>query len=180
MAPGKRDAVVKNFLKIETSTNLTDPRNISPRSDEFLCVIGPTIAAIEHRLCAAPFLVKGIDCHARDRKLSSGHRPLSSFSHFVETDYSRFDLSISLEYLQDVETVFLTANADEQFRNCYFLAFQTTGVNEIGLSYRVTGTRCSGDAHTSIANGLINHFNTWLVFQNLPPNSWVSFHEGDE
>lgn len=180
MGLDERKAVVKNFLKIETSTNNTDPRNISPRSDEFLCVVGPYISALEHRFGNLPFLVKGLSISARDVKMTSG-RGLQHYSHYIETDYSRFDMSISLEYLQDVENVFLTGCFDDRMYDyCFEMAMRTRGVSDIGLAYEVLGTRCSGDAHTSIGNGLINYFNTWLAFENLPGSSWASYHEGDD
>lgn len=176
-----RKAVVKNFLKIEVSTTGTDPRNISPRSDDFLCIIGPYISAIEHRLGDLPFLVKGLDITSRDSKMNNTGRGLHHYPVYYETDYSRFDMSISLEYLQDVENVFLTSCFDDPLLDlCFELAMKTKGVSDIGLAYEVLGTRCSGDAHTSIGNGLINRFNTWLAFNNIPSHSWCSFHEGDD
>lgn len=176
-----RKAVVKNFLKIETSTNCTDPRNISPRSDEFLCIIGPFVSAIEHRLIDAPFLVKGLSISDRDVKLGCVGRGLQHYPYYIETDYSRFDMSISLEYLEDVENVLLTSCFDDDdYNKCFELAMRTRGICDIGLTYEVLGTRCSGDAHTSIGNGLINYFNTWLAFENLPTGSWTSVHEGDD
>jgi hypothetical protein len=42
------------------------------------------------------------------------------------------------------------------------------------------GGRCSGDAHTSIGNALINRFLTWFCLQRLPTDSWRSVHEGDD
>lgn len=110
--------------------------------------------------------------------------PLANFGEFFETDYSRFDLSISLPYLRQVEYLFLclpfTSDDHWLFRVAMRLAQSTMGVSDIGLSYKVEGTRCSGDAHTSIGNGLINHFNTWLCLRGLPDGTWFSLHEGDD
>lgn len=174
------DATVKNFLKIETSVKSSDPRNISPRSDLFLAIIGPYISALEHSMIAHPALVKGLNNEKRNQKLT----PLLNFSDFIETDYQRFDLSISKPILQQVEYLFLTLpfQGPEHwlYRRVLRLAHSTFGLSDVGLTYRVDGTRCSGDAHTSLGNGLINHFNTWLVLQNLPFGSWISFHEGDD
>lgn len=132
-----------------------------------------------------PNLVKGLDLKARELKLSGKNktaRSLTEYDCYLETDYSRFDLCISAAYLASVERIFLTCafQGDSWLLDLVACLGTTRGINELGLSYNVLGTRCSGDAHTSIANGLINHFNTWLAFVELPPNSWVSFHEGDD
>lgn len=173
-------ARVKNFLKYECSTTLTDPRNISPRSDEFLVVVGPYISALEHHLNDVPWLVKGLTPFARSSRLN----PLLSYYGFIETDYSRFDRSISYEIIQCVEqTIFFSVfpqHLHPLFAELMSYALVTSANNEFDLPYRVFGTRCSGDAHTSIGNGLLNRFNTWLCLRALPSDAWMSVHEGDD
>lgn len=182
MGLSQRLALVKNFLKIEVSTNNADPRNISPRSDEFLSIMGPMVAAIEQRLGKLPHLVKGLSLQKRDEKMSGlAGRGFQNFNNFFETDYSRFDMSVSLDYLEDVENPIFTFEVDDDLFNAAFeYALRTKGINDIGLIYDVIGTRCSGDAQTSIGNSEINHFNTWLILQYLPPGTWESLHEGDD
>jgi hypothetical protein len=148
-------------------------------------MLGPYISALEHKLIEHPALVKGLDLNNRMLKLNGlnkSRKSLSEYRYFLETDYSRFDLSISAAYIKSVERVFLSAPffADEGYLRLLGWLENTTGVSEIGLTYDVLGTRCSGDAHTSIANGLINHFNTWLAMIEIPDDQWVSFHEGDD
>jgi hypothetical protein len=169
---------------------MTDPRNISPRSDAFLSIIGPRISAIEHHLHNAPFLVKGLDIPGRDVKM----RALLDYDTYVETDYSRFDMTISLDWISCVQDRILMAffPDDLMFAQALMLARKTKGVSGNGLLYNVVGTRCSGDAHTSIANGLINAFNTQIVFRDivcdtnplldgvLSEGPMVSWHEGDD
>lgn len=174
-----RDAVVQCFIKRETSVKATDPRNISPRLDEFLVTLGPYISAIEHAAFECGYLVKGLNIHERDRKL----RPLCDYNNFIETDYSRFDSTIPFEYTRSVEAAFVHYCFPKEDHHNLALAMQfcevTRGSTPLGIGYETTG-RCSGDAHTSIGNGIINAFNTWLVLRNLPETSWVSFHEGDD
>jgi hypothetical protein len=172
------EALVKCFLKTETTTSMTDPRNISPRSDHFLSILGPYISAIEHHLHDAPFLVKGINLAQRDERMS----PILDFHTYAETDYARFDMTISDVCLELVQDPLLCG----YFANSYWikmalkLARKTKGLSDCGIFYNVIGTRCSGDAHTSIANGLINHFNTWLLFVDVPRDCFISWHEGDD
>lgn len=109
---------------------------------------------------------------------------LTNFGAFIEIDYSRFDQSINLALIQCVEHVFLTlpflSDQHQLYREALVLTTHTQGISEFGLTYEVYGTRCSGDAHTSIANGLINCFATWLALHNLPVGTWDSIHEGDD
>jgi hypothetical protein len=62
---------------------------------------------------------------------------------------------------------------------CLMLARHTSGVSDFGIRYELDGTRCSGDAHTSIGNGLINAFNTFLATYHVG-DSVDSVHEGDD
>lgn len=50
----------------------------------------------------------------------------------------------------------------------------------LGVEYAIDGTRCSGDAHTSIGNGLINAINTYACLRHVPHELWTSVHEGDD
>jgi hypothetical protein len=183
-----KDLPTKNFLKIETSDNGTDPRNISPRSDAFLSSIGPYVSSLEHACESHPALVKGMSLTQRDSKLAGSvdcgfvNDGLSSFNSFFETDYSRFDLSISAAYIRTVERIFLASPFLQHLDYHRMLPWlvQTVGISDLDLTYTVLGTRCSGDAHTSIMNGLINHFNTWICLNEYPANSWISYHEGDD
>lgn len=170
--------MVKNFLKVETSTKSGDPRNISPRTDVFLSVLGPFVAAFEQRMKLHPRLVKGLNSHQRENKMTD----LLNYNRFVETDFSRFDMSMSFELLLLTEVWWIIeafhGGLDyELMLDAMAAALMTTGVNECGITYEILGTRCSGDAHTSIGNGLINDFVTWLVVRDLDA---VHYHEGDD
>lgn len=109
---------------------------------------------------------------------------MREFGTFLETDYTRFDRSISLEALTNIqdcifEHVFPEAS-HPLFHQALKLARTTNGKSSLGVGYSVEGTRCSGDAHTSIGNGLINAFNTYVCLRHLPNASWSSVHEGDD
>jgi hypothetical protein len=175
-----KDAKVKNFLKYETSVTFTDPRNISPRSDHFLSVLGPYISALDQAAHHAPYLVKGLSISERERKLSF----LSEWESWLEIDYSRFDMTLSKEWMEHFEYIFITSRFPEELHpllhQCVRLTWKTFGVNIFLLYYTVIGGRCSGDAHTSVLNGVINRFNIWLCLMNLPHGTWKSVHEGDD
>lgn len=186
-----RDARVDVFLKSETTTKMTDPRNISPRSDEMLTTLGPVISSIEHALTrptteganqllkpGCPSLVKGLDLTARAKLLDA---QLKGYQHFIETDYSRFDRTVSLPILRDVQDyIFKMCNTCPDFHRALELAHHTTGKSALGVRYDIEGTRCSGDAHTSVGNGIINAFLTFSCLRHIPRTYWTSVHEGDD
>lgn len=69
---------------------------------------------------------------------------------------------------------------DDLVSQALTLAWTTKGVSEYGIRYLIEGARCSGDAHTSIGNGLINAFATFVALYDIKPSEWVSVHEGDD
>lgn len=175
-----KEAKVKVFIKNETTNNFTDVRNISPRTDEFLSIIGPYISAIEHAARDLPFLVKGMDIKKRDNKMSK----LLEYEDFLEVDFARFDMSISRDLLESFEHYilksFFSMETDPLFYQALKMTLFTSAINWYSVGYRIEGTRCSGDAHTSIGNGLLNHFVTWCCLRKLPTDDWISYHEGDD
>ncbi|APG76280.1 hypothetical protein 2 [Hubei tombus-like virus 42] len=174
-----KDARVRNFIKRETTHKFTDPRNISPRTDEFLVTVGPYISAIEKHAHHAPFLVKGMGLKMRAKKMDK----LLGFGRYLEVDFTRFDKTISADIIRIVEKYLLTkpySRDHHAYHQCMKQLTTTSGVSYFGTRYKVKGTRCSGDAHTSLGNGLINRFIIWLCLRKLPQNAWDSMHEGDD
>nr|WPV63066.1 MAG: RNA-dependent RNA polymerase [Wufeng shrew sinhalivirus 1] len=159
--PLPRHCLVKCFLKVEQMVKNTDPRNISPRSDEFLSTLGPFVGQLDHLLRTAPFLVKGSNPEQRARKICAIAGPT-----YIETDFSRFDRTISQEMMWQVEQEFfsLAYNPTEhpEAYECHAMTFVTKGISSLGVLYNTTGGRCSGDAHTSLFNGLLNGFSMFV------------------
>lgn len=141
--------------------------------------LGPYIAALEHHIADHPpesghFLVKGLSAAKRDKRMTD----LLDFDTFIESDYSRFDRRVSIQILQLVEFVCLTFLYDDtEFARVLSLSWKTFGLSSLGTKYHVDGTRCSGDAWTSIGNGLINRFLTWVCLRDM---KYKSYHEGDD
>lgn len=173
------DAIMTVFIKTETSHNATDPRNISPRSAAFLATFGPFISAIEHLALDCPYLTKGLSPERRGAKTSEGWR-----HDITETDFSRFDMTVSIQMIDEFEHDFIRRAVPPGLYPDFDKALRLTrnlhGVSDLGNSYRILGTRASGDAHTSIANGVLNRFIIWACLRHLPPEKWTSFHEGDD
>lgn len=141
--------------------------------------MGPHVAAIEKAAHQAPFLIKGLSPAQRCDKLSW----LAEYDAYVEIDFSRFDMTVSHDMLTIFEHEFLTRqfpDAHPHYRRCIQLASQTEGTSKFGTRYNVQGTRCSGDNHTSIGNGVLNRFLIWVCLRKLPRGTWRSVHEGDD
>lgn len=104
------------------------------------------------------------------------------YRYFYEIDYSRYDASISLEMMACFELQWLCLvyppSVYPEFASALISCLSTNGVSDIGVTYRTYGTRCSGDAHTSIGNGMLNHYLTFLMTSHI--SDLVSFHEGDD
>lgn len=104
------------------------------------------------------------------------------YRYYYETDYSRFDASISAEMLASFEFNWLTLVYPcidyPSLATALVSSVKTKGIHETGIVYNVFGTRCSGDAHTSIGNGVLNHFLTFLMTSHL--DDLVTYHEGDD
>lgn len=176
----RKDALVKNFIKRETTDSFVDPRNISPRTDGFLSILGPYISAVEHKAVRAKFLVKGLGPKQRAAKMAW----LAEYAEYVEVDYSRFDMTISEQIIRIFELHVLKCPFPENehgiFHQALDMTLKTTGISSFGTRYQRQGGRCSGDAHTSIANGLLNYFLTWVCLGPLDRHLWRSTHEGDD
>lgn len=145
-----------------------------------LVTLGPFISALEHHLLQLPWLVKGMDINGRDRKMKT----LLDYDHFVETDFSRFDSTISALIMEEVEhkvfSLFFNKDDYPDFHNALKCTLKTRGQTADSYQYTTFGSRCSGDVHTSIGNGIINRFLIWLVYHKIPHNDWTAFHEGDD
>lgn len=175
----RSDATLRVFMKMETSTRCTDPRNISPRSDVFLSVLGPFISAIERQAKHCPFLVKGRTPAERGALLHQW-----SSGPIIETDFSRFDMTVSYEVVVAFELAWIRKAFPKgkypELDAALSLLSRMKGVSDLGVVYDILGTRASGDAHTSLGNGLLNRFIIWACLRKHPLGSWVSHHEGDD
>lgn len=125
-------------------------------------------------------LVKGLSPRQRATRLAW----LREYSGYIEVDYTRFDQTIGEDIISTFEHHVLGVQFERsehpEYRKALDLALSTRGVSDLGAAYSRRGGRCSGDAHTSIANGLLNAFLTWVCMRKCPRDCWRSVHEGDD
>lgn len=108
----------------------------------------------------------------------------------AESDFETFDKNVRSEF-RAIETGALTPYFPIEEKHIAMLAlkaldrkFKIRHVN--GWRVELPGSqRWSGEPMTSIGNGLINHFITWVAAGEPPLLSWnegdvVSYHEGDD
>lgn len=175
------DAIVECFIKNETSTKATDPRNISPRRPEFLAILGPFIAGIEQASHGAEYLVKGLNIADRHRRL----RWMKKFREFIENDHSRFDKHVDYSWVDSFEVVlFMLIYPASDYPDLWTaleMLAKSFGTSVVGLLYMILGQRLSGDAHTSIGNGNINFAQLLFCFTGLRwAVDWQASTEGDD
>lgn len=152
-----------------------DPRNITSRHPTYLSKLGPYISEFEHHLRDAPWLVKGLTIPQRDAKMTAliGHK------YYFKSDYSRFDRHVSLQALDAEHAVYMKWFNQGELWDLLRAQRSTFIYHACGLIYSIVGTRCSGDANTSIGNALLNRAILRVAFHDLKID-WVGFHEGDD
>lgn len=141
-----------------------------------MALMGPLVATYERYFKSMPYDVKGIDTTMRPAKM----QPLMDYEHFFETDYARFDMTLGLSYLFDVEFTFLHMVIGDDIIELLILALFTKGVSEFGIYYTIWGTRCSGDCQTSVGNKECNNFNNELCTEMFPNELVFKIFEGDD
>jgi hypothetical protein len=140
-------------------------------------MLGPYIKSIEIAAHNCEAFIKGLDDEAVNKKIEN----LLGFEVFAESDYTRFDQSQGYDTLHGIQNRIITRaySNDAFFQSLMTRTVNIKGCTRLGIFY-IADTRASGDAHTSLGNGLTNYFFTWLALRKLPRHSWKSYHEGDD
>lgn len=154
-----------------------DPRNIVLSDPTILARLGPITSALDHALKRHPAAIKGYNYHDRNRRMSA----LRQFAGYMNSDYSKFDRTISDKVLQiEYNTYMELCPAGAQLpyvkeiltvRNIYSTSWR-------GVKFTGPAMRGTGDANTALGNWLLNR----LVFILLERchNGFMVFLEGDD
>lgn len=187
VGPGRRDRPVnvEAFLKLE---EMNKPRNISPMPPEVAVVLGPQISRAEGVLGHLPWFVK-MALPQRERLMSA----LLGFMFFAETDYATFDKTYGHWFREieiGVQRPYWTKDIESLVYQVYTRLYSNFIIKHVnGWTCTVARSqRLSGEYATSIGNGSVNHFITWVAFgmpdladaNVCPKPPFVSFHEGDD
>jgi len=181
-ALSRKDAFTKNFTKTEATKHKwklvdgvwideTDPRNISPREGTFNVAVGRYIKPAEPLLLGALNKVMGHKIVMKGMNAAQvGGEIAAKWARFggnelavaLGIDASRFDRSVSKIFLEFEHGFYtpLVPRGIERKRFAELLSWQIYNkgkarCNDGTLTYKVEGTRCSGDMNTGLGNCLI-------------------------
>lgn len=182
----KKDYRCKMFVKREFYGDYKYARMINPRSDEFIAQVGPYIHKIDEYLFhESPFrqwFIKGLNpteqIEAMAKKFEGG-------SIFIETDYSSFEGSFTVDYQRHVEWSLMKHMLQNNpeilkvIKPCYKINGPNNHVFNPFIGAKFSGSRMSGDLWTSSMNGFSNLMNM-LFLAKIHGTSVTGFVEGDD
>lgn len=164
-----KDAWVKNFVKFEktdwTSKKDPVPRNISPRDKRYNISLGRYLKPLEKRIFKSigkvfghPTVIKGYNAVDSARLLREKWEMFND-PVAVGLDASRFDQHVSMQALKWEHEVYLKCFPEKKhkYRLKKLLDMQLKNVCHAyapdgHISFKVDGTRMSGDINTSMGN----------------------------
>lgn len=192
----KKDSILKYFLKVE-KTNFTAksdpvPRGISPRDPRYHVSLGPFIKRIEHEvynivadIFGARTIAKGLNAQQRGDLLHS-HWKTFRDPVAVGLDASRFDQHVSLPMLK-IEHSFYKKFFPHSKRLAKLLNWQLMNHGKARFTggvatFKVPGTRASGDMNTALGNCLLMCMNVYSYMHSigLTPRSYRLINDGDD
>lgn len=162
----KEISKVKSFMKKETYTEYKYPRGINSRTDEYKCLFGPWIRAIESQIYQLPEFIKHIPVSSRAQYVidlidAPGYL-------FMATDYSQYESHFTKEIMEAIEFEvysYMTQNIPNKHEFEELLQV-LTGENRCHFRdfiIALSATRMSGEMNTSLGNGISNYFLTKFV-----------------
>lgn len=156
-----------------------DPRNIVCSDPSVLARLGPITSGFDHALKRHPAAIKGYDFAERAKKMVV----LRNYSHWMNSDYSRFDKSLSTWVLK-VESEFYRIMCPAVHSEPWLAEALTRNYLPVraaswrGVFYRTPAMRGTGDANTALGNWLLNRLAFLLLMRKYP--EMECFIEGDD
>lgn len=175
---------VKSFMKKETYPEYKYPRGINSRTDEFKCLFGPYVKAMEEIIYHHPSFIKHVPVLKRagyvdDYIYSPGHV-------YVATDYSQYESHFTAEVMESIEFIvyrhLMQNNPDPLFDKCLKTLAGTNNCSFRAFKVALSATRMSGEMNTSLGNGVANFFLTHFVLhkRGYPIDQIRTVVEGDD
>lgn len=146
-------------MKDETYPDYKHVRGIFSRTDEFKCVFGPMVKAVENVLYDLPQFIKHVTVSERpDYIMAYLFRPDAQYS---ATDYTSFESSFVPELLKSTSFILYDYmfRHNPEYNNLMKCLKVISGTNVCyfkHLKFKILGTRMSGEMDTSLANGFTN------------------------
>jgi hypothetical protein len=168
----------KSFVKVENNLYRAPgsrlekaPRLIQGATPEFVCLLGPWFAALQKKVKRDWNINNFITYTSSISNLKLGNKLVNFGGQLAEDDVSAWDTSVSLPLCNFELTMtrdwFKAPKAVVQLVQ---MNIQTHGATSTGISYRVRGTRKSGDPYTSLYNSILNALmHVWIIARR---NTW--------
>lgn len=149
--------VKEEFTNHRTPYGVTDkaPRLIQGAKPEFICLVGPFIAALQGRIKKV-WNSKAAICFASGVDASTLANRLNFDDTIFEDDVSAFDASFIAELLELEVWIAQRFHAPLAVRQLMAANCNCHGVTSHGIKYCRDGCRCSGDPYTSLFNSVQN------------------------
>lgn len=189
-----KDAYCKMFVKAERVNGLEkrnpDPRAIQFRGPKYCVALAAFLHPIEHHLYLSDFASVGVE---KSRNIAKGLnsvqraellvRKMAQFQDpvVISIDASRFDKHVSKELLEIEHSVYRASNGSEVFAALLCMQLVNTVFSSIGIKYKVTGRRMSGDMNTACGNCVIMLVMLYAYcVLVLRLKRWDSLDDGDD
>lgn len=175
----KRDAFLKTFIKFEKCNLTKAPRIINPRSTRYTLELARYLKKLEKpvyrainkifRSHTAHTVIKGLNVsEAADvirQKWDRFSDPV-----FVGGDITKLDMHIGIEALQLEHRVYYAIFRSRKLKRLLNWQLHNRGrayFKDGCVSFKMNGTRSSGDINTSMGNAIIVCFVIWSAIQQL-------------
>lgn len=150
--------IMSSFIKKEYYDKLKEPRIINSRTDTFKTLVGPYIHQVEKLVMSNGHFIK----HMHPEEVAMKMNEIAQSHYCVyETDYSSFEGSFDLDFMQHIEWLMFQhvlvnyPQILDIIRPCYFGKNVCTYKKKWKCSFE--GSRMSGDMWTSLCNGFSNY-----------------------
>lgn len=170
-------ARVKMFVKPDriplAEIDTKDARGIQARSPEFNLLYAHYLYAIERHIYELPGIgptrithfAKGKNNQQRAEHIQQKWRAFEDPIAF-NIDHSRFDSTVSDKHLKFSHKIYKQYNKSRFFSYLMSKTINNKGYTKTGITYKIKGTRMSGDFDTGLGNSVINNFCLEYVFRN--------------
>jgi len=152
----------KSFVKVENllyksplGKKSKAPRLIQGAQPQFICLVGPWIAAVQ-KVVKQDWNYNNFIVFTSGVPADRCARNVTKFDKWLEDDVSAWDSSCSQELLRIEAWLFEKIGAPLAVRQLIIKNINTYGVTGNGWSYARMGCRKSGDPYTSLGNSLLN------------------------
>lgn len=150
-------AYISPFTKLEkvSTTGYKPPRLIQGRHPTFNLAYGRYIKCLERRLKHRIQFGKG----TYDQIGAKVEKLRRRWKYYMECDHTSFDAHVTVDMLRLIHQFYLSCFSDDrELRELSRRTINNNAYSRNGETYKIRGTRMSGDVDTSLGNSLLNYY----------------------